>query len=161
MENYKVTVRRKCEHDEEMYHAKYIKREMVNGKWRYYYNYNDLKDRSNKAGTEASTYTTGTSAARSKTKKATYSDIKSVRQGVAGKIENGVRAVTTLTQRSVKSFSTKVINSGKTVIQKMINGNNTSNRPVGRKKNVTNTTGQVRKRGSGIGSTVSQRKGRR
>ena len=57
---------------EDVVHAKYIKREKVNGKWRYYYDYNDGKGWSNKVGVEVSKDKGGTTVKAFNTKADKY-----------------------------------------------------------------------------------------
>lgn len=108
----------------ELYHAKYIKKDRVNGKWRYYYDHNDGDGWSNKTGIQIGKNKDGISISafntkadrywrkKQKTKTNTYGALK-VEQA-----EDGTTATLNISTKKIKSVSKKMIDRGRNIVDK-------------------------------------------
>lgn len=126
MKEYKGVVVRRTNSHNELEHAKYIKREKVNGKWRYYYDHNDGKGWSNKTGVEVSKTKSGdTKVSLFDTKNTKYwdkhqkSSKKNYGPVTVNKAEDGVSVDVTLpSKKKIKSSAKKTIKQAEKQINK-------------------------------------------
>lgn len=122
--------------DGELQHAKYIKKDRVNGKWRYYYDYNDgtgysnrggkdTKQWSNKAGVEVQKTKDGTNVSLFNTKNTKYWDKhqktskKNYGPVTVNKAEDGISYnVTIPNKKKIESMTKKTVKQAKKQIKK-------------------------------------------
>ena len=129
-----IVKRRREMSEDELMHAKYIKKDKVNGKWRYYYDYNDGDGWSNKVGVSAKKNAdNSTTVSAFNTKNTKYWDKhqktskKNYGPVTVSKAEDGVEYKVTLpskqkiekvTKKTVKQAK-KQINKGKKYLSKL------------------------------------------
>ena len=112
--------------DGELYHAhKYIKRDMVDGKWRYYYDYNNGDGWSDKVGVTVGKTKSGISISGFNTKADKYwrknQKAKTVKRGplTVNQAEDGTEVTLNIPTKKIKSTAEKHISKGKKKIDKL------------------------------------------
>ncbi len=125
---YEIRVRRKDEpqYSDELQHHKYFKRELKNGKWRYYYDYNNGDGWSDKKGVEIRKKKNSTEITLFNTKNTKYWDkhektmTKNYGPIKVSHAEDGVEYTIKFSTKKLKSFHKKTIGAGKALVRRLL-----------------------------------------